>query len=267
MTHILGPVTSFFITSIQNEKPNVLNAVKKDSGIIYYWESDASALSQITPVFAAVASGDNYIINDSTNMGGIGFRTDGVIGHAETGPAIDISNSRYEKWEDLLSNILYTIKEDGKVSKIFTDSDEKHTIKSDNLMLLPTSWYTHCSSTDPGLKIASAAQSLANWFCVVDSSSSACSAVSETISSGWTTLNECQVGVNYDYCLTGKYCGDSNCNGPCQDSGVCEYESTKYVCMADPQKFKFFTSPIFIAIIFLVFIMGMFVVAFRHTRK
>lgn len=284
---LLGPIdtgSSFMITSIQNNQPFILNAAGITGGFVYYWESNLTtiAASPRVGVFTAQGTLDSLVIHDDMNGGGIGFRSDGVtIGNAPRPATVKMSQSSFANWfppDIFLSTVQYTLyNPSGATASILTSvpgtGGTGPTILANNLIILPVLWYTNCTASGNYTFINQPPASIINWFCVASPGLTGCSGIS-LIQSGWTNLEDCMVGDEYEYCPTGDICGDSNCKGPCTEMfDDCNFSSGNYVCVFDPNKFfsstQWWESPYFIGaiiaiILLIIVIIIMIYVIARH---
>ena len=116
---------------------------------------------------------------------------------------------------------------DGVNAMIFSNGQGQNPIPAVNIMILPVIFYSVCTSSTY-TTITTDVGSLNNWLCnqeIVKTDPnymSYCDAIS-IIPSGWTNLSDCQIGKFYTYCVTGTFCGTSNCNGPCPTTNRCMY--------------------------------------------
>jgi len=281
---LLGPVptgASFMLASIQNGVPFILNGSSTKGGIIYYWESKLSIISNVSSlgIFTAQGSLNSLVISDTVNGGGIAFRSDGVtIGNAEQPANIQMSQPLYATWSPpdiLLSMGVYTISNSsGATAGILTANlPISPTIPANNIIILPVFWYFNCTSSGQYSFINEPLESIINWFCNVSPGIGGCS--NENITgSGWTNLADCTIGNGYTYCPINQTCGSSNCNGPCVSSFEdCNYSSGDYVCQFNSSGFlsnlKWWTTPIFIGgviaglVIIIIIIILIYIVARR----
>jgi hypothetical protein len=283
---ILGPVNysdSFLIVTISSGKPQILNASPHNGGFIYYWESDASKIGNILPVFTSSGTVDKIRFHDQTNSGGIGFRENGVtVGNSLNPNEFKFTQTEYADWfppDVILSSVAYKLSNiNGTTGQIFTKPDIKSDTRSAiDLIILPAIWNFGCSSTDIGF-VTTLSGSILNWFCTVDPKLGECKG-ERIVKSGWTNIDDCTIGNNYRYCKTGTMCGD-DCKGPCsKKSDDCKYNKNtqKYECVFDPSNFisntKWWESPIFfgaialfVVLAFMVFIIGRSI-AMKQRKK
>ena len=276
---LLGPVdtgSSFMIVSIQNNQPFFLNGSPFNGGIIYYWESNLQiALTSSTiGIFSAEGTVDALKLTDQQNSGGMSFRADDItIGNADEPLAIKFIQTAFANWfppDVLLSRAVYTIVNgSGATARIFiTPSPTGPSIPANNIIILSLLWFFNCNpQTFQELKTPT--DTLGNWFCVVNSSLTGCTGGTSPLlvtRSGWTNLNDCNIGDDYTYCPAGQICGNSNCKGPCSVSYYdCDFESNNYVCVFDPNKFlpgtEWWNSPYFVgAMVAIVISIVIFVI-------
>lgn len=264
---LLGPIdsgSSFNIVSIQNNQPFVLNGAQiTGGGIIYYWESNIAILAASTnlPTFSASGNVDSLTISDTVNGGGVAFRADGVtIGNAQSPIPIKLTQPSFANWwppDILLSRAIYTIFNGSGATGavLITTSGTGPTIPANNIIILPTLWYFACTSAGFNeLKPTTSPSTLNNWFCAVNPGITGCTGAGGGLAtrSGWTNLNDCNIGNNYTYCPVGDVCGDSNCKGPCPVPYYdCNFASGNYECFFDVNKFlpgtNWWNSPYFVA--------------------
>lgn len=266
---LLGPVdigASFMLASLQNGQPFVLNASPVPGGFLYYWESSLEVIAQTQRlgIFSAQGSLNSLTLHDAVNGGGIAFRSDGItIGNAPEPATVKMSQSGLANWNPpdiFLSAVPYTLyNSSGVTAHVLTaitggTGPVIPSIPADNLVILPVLWYFNCNSSGKYDVINQPFNSVVNWFCVANSSTSGCSGIDIT-PSGWTTLGECTVGNRYTYCPTGNVCGNNNCKGPCSsEADDCNFSNGQYVCAFDINRFvndtEWWESPYFIGGIF-----------------
>lgn len=273
---LLGPIqtgSSFMIVSIQNNIPYILNGATSNKEIIYYWESDLEVITKGTKlgIFTAQFSDADIIINDNINNGGIEFMSDGVtIGNGPQPSKLVFKQEDYANWwppNVFLSKVEYSIfNYSNQIGQIKTSpgSSGSAPIEANNIMILPVWWYYGCTSSGSYEYINDPIDSVINWFCLVNPSMSTCSS-KKIIPSGWTNFGDCSVGNYYSYCLTGFFCGDSSCKGPCpKEYYDCDYNSGGYTCKFDANKYitesDWWKSPIFIvSIVGLIILVLLFI--------
>lgn len=283
---LLGPVStgaSFMLVSIQNNQPNILNGFPFGGGIIYYWESNLSTVLGGTTlgIFIAEGSLNSLTLTDTTNGGGIAFRSDGVtIGNAAQPAQIMLKQSTFANFfppNILLSMPIYTISNSSgaTASILTTNSGTGPTILADNIIILPVLWYFNCTSSGKFDTINTPLNSVINWFCLVNPDITGCAGIS-IAKSGWTNLPDCLNGINYDYCLAGQICGTNNCNGPCSVVyDDCDFESGTFTCIFNPLEFftqtQWWATPYFIGsvvgIVVLIIIVILVVIAMSREGK
>jgi hypothetical protein len=288
---LLGPVDtqdSFMLASIQNGNPYVLDAAPLGSGVIYYWNSGSGPTGLdafgILPVFTANGTTDALALSDSTNGGGLGLRSDGVtLGNAPSPLALNWSQPDFATWQPpdvLLSRVQYSVlNSSGATTQILTGpTGNAPTIPADNVIILPVIWYSGCTQSGSTVNIQAEinqpADSIENWFCLVNSGITGCTGAA-LIQSGWTNLTDCVNDINYDYCPTGSTCGSDNCNGPCG----AVYEdcllgtNSNYECIINPEAAfadtAWWKSPYFIGAVIgiVVLILVIIFVIFILVRK
>lgn len=279
---VINTSASFLIVSLQNNDPYVLNGVSPSSGsILYYWEKNlTSALNgSFLPIFMSSSSG-SPVIQDTTNGGGIGFRSDGItIGNALNPPSIKITQTQYTPPNPpglFLSNVIYTIYNNiGDIATVLTSpSTSSSTILANNIIILPVLWYFDCTTNGNYYTINTPENSLINWFCLnSDNSPTECQNMSLAPDLTWTNIPECIQNVNYQYCTYDNLCGEqNNCNGPCSNTNdICEIQSPSNVFGCTSGSSVINWTPIFIGIlIFLAITIVIFVVLgifFLHRKK
>jgi len=292
---LLGPITSgapFMIASVQGtNQPAILNTYPSENGTIsYYWELSLDTLNGSTgiPVFSSSGVANNTTIIDSINGGGIGFDSDGVTIINVTDPRpINLSQTTFATWwppDTFLSGIPYTILNGsgatGSIVSACTGCPPActgcPTIPADNIVILPVNWYFNCTSSGQYNSITDPLASITSWYCVFDPSNDICSGV-DTPSGGWTNLPDCQAGIVYRYCLNGKVCGDTNCNGPCSLIYYdCDSSSGNFTCKFDVTKYfedtKWYETPYFIGsavglLVLIIIVMIVVFVLIRNTKE
>ena len=275
------------IVSIQGGKPYILDGSPLGNGIIYYW-NDGTGSSGLNPsgklpIFTASGTLTALTLSDTTNGGGLAFRSDGVtIGNASQPVSIRLSQTQFANWpapDILLSMAVYSLfNSAGTVSQVLTaPQSTAGTIPANNLIILPVIWYANCTSNGNFDQITEPAQSIQNWFCLVDPTISGCASAS-LLSEGFTNLPDCQDGLKYDYCPVNDTCGNNNCNGPCPSmiDDCLLNNSQQFACVLDPEKaFKdtdWWKSPYFIGgvigliVLILVIIFAIFMFLRRGTK-
>lgn len=283
---LIGPIkigASFMIVSIQNSKPYFLNAIQTNNKLYYYWESDLSKIKDgRMGIFITIGSSINNITiidTNSNNSGGIGFDTDNLtIMNVSKPSAIKINQSVYANWyppDVFLSGVQYTIYNSlGQIANIKISNS---TVLANNIVILPTVWYSNCTSLGNYNFINNPNDSVINWFCLVDSTTPGCNQLN-IIRNGWTELDDCMKSKFYNYCVVGQSCGDSNCKGPCEAIyDDCKLIENSYFCVFNPRKFftetEWWLNPYFIAlvvtilIVFIVIIIVLIIVIRKLTHK
>lgn len=282
---LLGPIVSgapFMMVSIQGPQNTayILNGAPLGQGVIYYWESNPNNLTKMLPIFTSSGTAGSVTISDSTNGGGIAFRTDGkTIGNAASPIPIKMDQTTYAPWwppDTFIYGPFYTIfNSRGATGLVLTaNASTAPTIPANTILILPVTWYFNCSSSGTYDTITIPSSSLLNWFCNVESSQQFCDGV--TTIKGWTNITDCTNGFIYKYCPVGQNCGNNTCQGPCPQSYYdCDFSSGTYVCDFDSTKFfsstMWYTSPYFIgaviaiALIIVIFLIGIFLALRRGT--
>lgn len=270
---LLGPIdvgSAFMFVSLQNGSPFVLNGANVNSGIIYYWESDFNTAlnNPYLPVFTSSGSLNSLLLTDTTNKGGLSFRSDGItVGNATSPSSITMSQSIYTNWlipHLFLSMAVYTLSNSsGKTALIQTNnSGTGPTISADNLIILPIVWYNGCSGNTYSY-INTVSNSLTNWFCIASGGkSSGCNGVS-LLNNSWTNISDCRDGKLYSYCPADNLCGygTPSCKGPCTTNyDDCNLSSNdQYKCVFNPSEYisntNWWESPYFIGLIVGSFIL------------
>lgn len=266
--------SSFMIVSIQNNMPNIVATTTVSSQINYYWESDltklTSNISQL-PVFTAQGTLDSLTITDSTNNGGISFKSDGItIGHATLPLALKMTQPLFANFfppEIFLSTAVYTIfnASSGATAAIFTSSSLQATIPANNIIILPVLWYFNCTASGTYDIINKPINSVINWFCLANPKIIGCSNT-DLAPGGWTNLSDCTVGKFFTYCPVGQLCGNNNCKGPCSVIyDDCNFSSGNYVCEFDANKFfndtQWWESPYFIGAVIGIIVIIIIIIA------
>lgn len=286
--NLLGPIStqdSFMMVSIQDNKPFILDGAPLGDGVIYFWnDGGATGIDPFSklPIFNANGTIGELQLSDTINGGGLGFRSDNItLGNAQSPASIKWSQSQYANWQPpdvLLSMPIYTIfNATGTTGTILTEPQgNAKTILADNIIILPVTWYSNCTSDGKYDTITDPIDSIINWFCLANPGSTGCTG--SYLESGWTNLPDCQDGKQYTYCPVGDICGNGNCKGPCpeifQDCDLGNNNS--YSCVINPEKWFFesdwWKSPYFIGavigiIVLIIAIIFIAFIVYRHGKK
>lgn len=157
-----------------------------------------------------------------------------------------IATSNYQPHSNmLLSGAMYNfsvIGNDGNNSSqpLFTIYNTNINLQGINTQLIPigmAAYYrtNNCSPiTDPLTIVQLSYCSICSTLNPI-AGTNRCSNCQATPEPGWTNANDCNVGINYNYCLTGVFCGGINsqgqkisndCFGPCLDDGQCTFNTS-----------------------------------------
>lgn len=242
--NIIGPITnsdSFFLTTIYQGDPYVLALKVFNTNVnAYYWESNLQSSN------ISAFSSNNNVIKDSS--GGIGFDTTNTyLINTPSPTSIDIGQNQYAPWwppTQFLSNVPYEIKNsNGQPAQVYLGlgatgaiGPTGPTIPATGVYVVSTNWYFAASAPNTCNYLSPAPQTILNWFCNVKSTLPVCT--TQIIPSGFTTIDLCVDGKQFNYCPINTTCGTTGCNGPCaQEWYDCDYRSNQFVCVFDPQKY------------------------------
>lgn len=281
MSNVLGGIKAgdafLMVSMLTNNStpiPAVLNAAANGNGFIYYWETDmAIALSStLLPVFSATTSVSNdgkqtnFLLKDTINGGGMGYRSDGItLGNALQPSPITIANPTFALWSDpfvFLANVPYSITNAGRSALIFLGNTPTYpTFPANNIIILPTTIYGNCPQcatiSDPHVAVA-------NWWCLQDPQGPLCGSVT-TLNPSWTSLSDASDKLDYKYCTTGNLCGTGACRGPCTATyDDCNPSGSTFACVINPERYittvKWYESPYFIAAMIFILVMIILVI-------
>src|SRR5690606_24269366 len=127
-------------------------------------------------------------------------------------------------------------------------------VSSENIYLIPIGLFTNCTSNGNYDYLNSPLSVSLNWICNLNKESEDCP--EDIINLAWTTLNDCQEGNEFHYCLNNEICGNKNCNGPCSNINDNCQLFDNYQCQANYQINKsIWQSPIFIILFIITIIM------------
>lgn len=250
---IIGPISfgsSLMITSIIKGIPNVLS-YKNDN---YFWESKVDTGVKL-PIFKFASAG---VFEDVVNKGFLSYNSSNLIVNSELDNPIQTLQNDFASWgEDLLASVEYTLSAKNVTLSINEDDVGSSTTPANNVYFVPANIYFNCTAQGHYNNINKPYESLANWFCNVDSKCK-----SKDIVVGWTEMNDCIIGYQYAYCPTGDFCGTSNCNGPCENSKFCEYKNSQFSCSESVSQFldSHMTLVVVIAGVILFFIIGVIII-------
>jgi hypothetical protein len=262
--------------------------------------SNTGATASQIGEFSVSGTDSAMVISDSNNGGYLGFDKNNRLVNSPTPVTFAIvqSNSAtaphgnhqgtgpvYQEWNPpdiFLTNVYYYIQLQNGDYPYVDLIDNNNNLHNDLIFafqVLPSSWYTNCVN---GTYIGITAQTtVPAWSCQSVPTLPWCSAPPgvPSIPNGWTTMADCQAGIEYPYCATGTYCGTSSCNGPCKATyDNCDNISgSSFTCVIDPSKYftetKWWESGIFIGIVsffgimILVILVFIFVVAKKKIQK
>lgn len=284
----------FLWTAFSDGKKLILDSIKNKQGEInYFWNpnylNDTKVLSSI-PIFSVRSGktdGQNNALkiisvyfDDLLNSGGIGFLSSSSIiinqkNSAEISPVSVPSLTTWFLPTILLSNASYEFQTTSNIKiSIYKDSTLKDVVQYP-VILLPITWYGNCNG-DKYDVVNTKEGTVLNWTCNVSDPPSICDQIL-ILPNGFTILDDCQIGVIYQYCNQPNLCGSGNCNGPCSQFYYDCKTSSKtlpYQCFFDSEKFfldtKWYESYYFIigvaavALIILILIFILIIIYFRQ---
>jgi len=281
----IGPITnedSFMIVSIFNSNPYALTAVTGyfgatgTTGLGYQWETPGTGFTGTVGVFTASATGSNMIVTDSANSGYIGFNSLNVV-NVSSPTQLSITQTRYTNWDPpnlFLANVEYELSNPGTTgNNTGLIQIGKGLTGATNLMFISTKWYYSCTSEITSTNNAN--DTLITWACNVKGNPNC---PQTFLPSGWTNIPDCNNAIFYNYCGTGTYCSNTNCNGPCPATyDDCDYSSNQYSCKLDPEKYfkdtkwweswYFIGSIVALSIIMIILIVVVIAVLKMHKKK
>lgn len=290
---LIGPVdisSSFMMVTAIDNIPYVLVSafIEQFGETVYGLENNLTTLfnSDNTNENLAIfsVSGDLNAIkfNDLIIGGGMSTDSKGQLINVQNNPeTFVISQTQFANWNP--PNIFLTMT-DYTITKTNGNSVVIGSNKNLIFNILPLIWYFRCPDNSATCcNLNTAGTILSNWFCIYDSTKDWCQNSDDpsqsfpVTSNGWTNIADCTNGNFYTYCPPQQYCGNNNCNGPCQkQTNNCNFKSSQYVCQVDLNKtasnLKWWESPIFIGsiiglgILIIFFIVLIFIVA-RHGKK
>lgn len=261
---IIGPIErndSFLIISEIDNKPAILTGKKVNEKFEYYWDNNLTieALQELKIiVFTGNGTTPKLTYQDTINGGSLGS-VEGILSNVALSQEIDTEQSQFATWFQptiLLTGGEYTFE---NVS-IYKDSSITTTVKAEKLQFLPLAWYgreNDGSCVIPNRPVTT----IINWICNEPNPPAACEQ-QQIFNQAWTRLSECNENLRYQYCPSGKICGNDNCNGPCTAIYYdCNYDTgnSQFVCDFDPEKFftdtKWYENPYVIG-----FVIGIIVI-------
>jgi hypothetical protein len=295
--YLLGPIainSEFILAYSQDQIAYFLTLVKGETGqpddLIFDPRPSGDPNTISNPlIFTVVSNGDNkYAITytDSSNnlqyVTGIKVGSTYYAGPSSTAISLIPTQTEAAPWPGVpfLAGIQYEMKNvsnqdiswktyiaDGGGEGIATQVKMTNGVPtistvSTGIRVIPTTWYQKGSCG-----------SIANIQSVVTNETLWVAGATGQFSSGFTTTDDCSVGVVYTYCPPGKKCSTS-CKGPCPDSNQsnfgCFFDTTSkgFKCETNPTTIPWYRQPWFIilAIIFaiIVFVLIVFLI-FRFT--
>lgn len=284
---ILGAINAgdpFLMLMITPGTVSVLTSfTTSGGGIGYYGNVFDNCTLDLTPppiVFEASGTWGTALIRDTINSVNLDYTSADVLGSSVLGQNITLT-SQFSQWPSpaiMVSGGPYTLKSaSGATLNIRVDfntgtnPEDFPTIPATSVFFVPVVWYYGCSSTTQRT-VNTAAQSLTSYCCSIFSDPIC---TSQVPTEGWTAVSDCQAGVQYNYCLGGTQCGNSNCKAACPSSDDdCVYSASSglFVCTFDINNFfqgKWYLQTWFLVLVGTVFValLILIIVFFLSRRK
>lgn len=265
---IVGPIptaTSFmFVTAVVGGTIPFVVILGTGPSNRYTYAEIGGNLSGTVGTFSAKGTLSETIISDTANSGWVGLDSDNFLINSTSPVTLNLtqitsSKTIFSQWPapDLfLAGVEYQVNDSSGniVSVNVVQTDGTRVVGKFVFRALPTKLYGNCdASSGKYFDFDSAEDCLELWACSLDSGITGCPA--QVVNTVWTNMLDCMIGNDYQYCGTGTYCGNSDCNGPCQApyDNCTSTSSTTYSCIVDPKKYfqdvKWWKSGVFIGIV------------------
>lgn len=281
-----GPITTgsqVMLSYIVGKTVYILNTYTAADGTLsLLLDSNISSIAGnvgSVPIFAVTGS-STQIQLQQPGLGGLGYDANGdaqiTVNAANLGPL----QSSFATWSFnniLLTGVPYQLQ--NQVGKDITFSYGSSTTNpttptidgtTTQILFLPVTWFFGCQGGQPGFENDDPGQSILGSYCSLNPGATLCS---EIQTQGWTTVEECQQGVSYSYCLVGETCGNSNCNGPCSsDLFDCGASNGNFSCSFDINNLfmgEWWIAPWFIGVVIIIVILFiiLIIVAYLGPRS
>jgi hypothetical protein len=237
--------------------PYFLNYITSANFTGYAWQNTLVFGDRI-PIFhptSSNGSASNIILTDIVNLGGLGYDNSNILTNVPVSQLrpLNFDQVEFAPWNPptlLLAGIPYVVKSTSDPSlNLSWYYSFTGLLGSGSIIFLPLGLYGNCTPRTYEF-LDDPVQIISNWFCTVNGTSSFICNNLRTFPLLWNTLEACNIGYDYDYCLAGQSCSD--CNGPCPLVGnICTYEgSGEFICvppLGPPVPVPWYQSPYFYA--------------------
>lgn len=186
---------------------------------------------------------------------------DPVFGMSNNGSIFEANTTQHQRWRYptiFLAGTSYTIStisDDGTTIPIQVNTEDQGVITPNTFFVLPENWWL--TSSDNGCTSQEINDAILWHYCDLSGSTGDECDNSENVI-GWTSENDCNRGVRYNYCSVRTSCSD-DCRGPCAGTTqLCTYsdDNDSWFCQGGTDNSPSTSTPLWKKTWFIVLTIG-----------